>query len=797
MLRFSLPRLPSSPPASRRLAWRRCVALAALLLLLAIGLGTAAAQEGRIIDREPFDRITLNEVNESKVLLVKPVNLPNRRVPAEPKGNDKIRVHVLEDPQEYELAWQHIDKFELYEQMVLVETNRLAAEGKLDEAFEYFTFLFERYPQTEGLAEAQQTYLYLSAGAAFKQQKYDEALAIAEELLAQNATYTAGESGPPLLTVLGNIADKLIAAYVEKEDYRAARILLARLSADYKAQGEPFAVRWRTELARRAAVFRDRAQAHMEAGRFVEAYDAGAAMRTIWPEVEGGAELTAEVARRHPLVVVGVEHPALQFDARSLQNPAARRAGRLVERGLLEFTGAGPEGGEYVCPLGSVEQSVDGLELTFNLRGGAGLTGYDLSQLLLGWARPGDPDFQPAWARTLASVQVTNVNRVTANLKAPHVLPPALLQGSYAANPEIGNPGMRGNGPFYVLSRTPELTRYNANESVQPRRAGQLAEVSERLYTDPQRALIGLQRGEINVLERVFPGDVATVRADPDLAAQPLAMPTTHLLIVRDRHPYLTNRTFRRALVYGSNRDQILHQALLRGRTLPGYQLISAPFPAPTGSGSSQGYAYDQQIAPRPYEPRLALTLRMVAQNEVKSAFEKLEQKPPALEPIVLGHPADEVSRIACRALAKQWGLIGVKCKLVEFPLGQFDDPKNECDLIYVQAAMLEPVVDAGRLLGPEGIAPAGNAFIQLTLRQIERATNWQQARERFRQLHRLLHEDVTVIPLWQTFDYYAYRKSLGGLSAARVTLYDNVEAWQVSPQLAQLPAVRQTGARP
>jgi ABC-type oligopeptide transport system substrate-binding subunit len=88
-------------------------------------------------------------------------------------------------------------------------------------------------------------------------------------------------------------------------------------------------------------------------------------------------------------------------------------------------------------------------------------------------------------------------------------------------------------------------------------------------------------------------------------------------------------------------------------------------------------------------------------------------------------------------------------------------------------------VVDAARLLGPEGLSPAKSAFVQLTLRQIERAANWQEARERFRQLHRLLHEDVTVLPLFQTHDYYAYRKSWSGLDSPRATLYENIAQWR------------------
>lgn len=764
----------------------RLAAALGLLAALSLPVDWACAQATgeRIIDREPFDRLTLDKVNENKVLLLKPVPLPDRRVPAEPKLSEKLRVRLLEDDQEYEVAWQNIEKLELYEQMVLAEAIQLSIDGKFDEAYDYFVFLFDRYPQTPGLADGRQTYLYLSAGAAFRQQKYHEALGIAEELMAQNPEYK-GPNAQPLKAVLGNIADKLIEQYVAAEDYRSARTLLARLVKRYPVSEEPFAPRWRNEMIARATAKRDEARAHLDAGRFIEAYDAAAGMRAIWPDVAGGAEVAAEVFRRHPLVMVGVEHPALSFDARSLTNPAARRAGRLVERRLLEFAGPGPEGGSYSSPLGTVEQSVDGLELMFQLRTGAPLAGADLSQLLLGWARPGVEGFEPAWARTLESVAVTGITRVSARLKAPHVAPQALLQGPYEVVPFLDQPGTRGNGAFYLFSKDANLVRFNANDRSGAPRTGQLAEVGERLYTDPQRALLGLQRGEVDVLERVFPGDLPVIRGDAALAARPVTMPTTHLLLVRDKHPFLTNRTFRRALVYGSDREQILHQALMRGQQLTGFRVVSAPFPAPFASGDSQGYAYDEQITPRPYDPRLALTLRVLSQGELKSTFERQQKQAPTLTPLVLGHPADETSRIACRALAKQWDQIGIKCKLVEFPPGEFND-KGESDLIYAQIATWEPVVDAARLLGPEGAAPAKSGFVQLSLRQIERAANWQEARERFRQLHRLLHEDVSVVPLWQTYDHYAYRKSLQALDAPRVTLYENVETWQSNQPLAR-----------
>ena len=155
---------------------------------------------------------------------------------------------LLEEEQEYDVAWANIAKLELYEQMVASEIQKFAAEGKLDDAYDELAFLLTYYPNTPGLPEVRQHYLYLSSAAAFRQQKYDEALAILEELIAQNANYRAGENSPTVRERLGDIADRLIGEYVQKEDYRSARGLLARLAKQYKTENEPFSKKWRDQL---------------------------------------------------------------------------------------------------------------------------------------------------------------------------------------------------------------------------------------------------------------------------------------------------------------------------------------------------------------------------------------------------------------------------------------------------------------------------------------------------------------------------------------------------------------------
>lgn len=773
-----------------------CAACLAAFAFLAAAPAQEASEDTRLFRREPFDRITCTQALKGDIIEVEPIDFPNRRVPTTHKVGEKLRVHWY-DPEAQkvlpmDIAWTSIEKVELFEQMVLADANQLVTDGKLDEAFDYFSFLKlnPAYKEMDGLAESHQTYLYKCFAEAARAKQYDEALGIIEELYAQNPKFKLNENSRSVMDNMGVLADSLIGGYLQKEDFRSAKTLLRRLETKYNAGDEPFVKTAREKLSEVAAKHRDECKTHLDAGRFVEAFDACARMYDIWPYVEGGAELAADISTRYPLVMVGVSQPALEFDPRSLDNPAARRTGRLMERRLMEFVGRGPEGGKYTCSLGTVKRSDDGLRLTFTVGGQAlsasraPLTGYDVSRHLLDLADPASPFYQPPWARLADTVQVRSVSRVEANLRMPHILPEAFLQTSYLRDANLGQPGVKGSGPYYLLSRQKEITRFTKNEDYPLAQPGQPAEVMERFYSDPQRAILALQRGEVDVLDQVFPADIPTLASD-DIVVGRYSVPTTHFLTMQRKNPYLQHPDFRRALVYGCNRELILAKGLLKDANLPGYRTISGPFPAPVDASDALCYGYDTEIKPREYNARLAVILKSMAMKQIKSQAEKLEQKPPALVPLVLGHPNDEVSRLTCKALARQWGNIDIKTNLVEFPPGVFKDEKGECDMVYVQAATWEPAVDAARLFAPWGLNPANNTYISLELRNIENAKDWREARSALLKLHRLVHDDVTIIPLYQTFDYYAYRKSMKGLANGQATLYQNVEKWQASARFS------------
>jgi ABC-type transport system substrate-binding protein len=257
-------------------------------------------------------------------------------------------------------------------------------------------------------------------------------------------------------------------------------------------------------------------------------------------------------------------------------------------------------------------------------------------------------------------------------------------------------------------------------------------------------------------------------------------LPTVHLLVPNTTNPYLNNLTFRQALAYGIDRPLILEQLLLGGSELAGCRILSGPFPGATAQTDAVAYAYDEQIESRPYERRQAATYVILAERQIEAAAKRANQQPPKRSAFVLAHPTGEVPRIACESIAQQLASCGIEIQLRQFPPGVTDDPQRQYDLLYVEAAVWEPLVDARRLLGPDGASGSTGAHINLALRQLDAATTWTEARQRLYDLHRTVFDDVTVIPLWQIMNYFARNKSLRGVGQRPLTLYQNVEAWQL-----------------
>ena len=769
----------------RAAASRSWLLFGRVAVLVALGAGwlalaRPAAAQLPLYEQEPYDQITLNKANDNLVLKVQPLDLPGRRVPENPRRTDKLVVRLLEDPDTpYEIQWFAIEKLELFEDLILAEANKLVKAGKLAEAYDCFKYLKEKDPTLPGLDESTEDYLYEEAKTLHRDGEYEAALAVLRELYSRNP------KRPELENALGLTTGKLVEQHVAGENYLAARGLLRNLAEMFPEHA--VVNKWESDFQQLAGQLLAEARRAADAGKLRDAHMIARRLTQIWPDLPGAREFLDSIHQQYPRVVVGVSLPAVAADLGQVDDWASRRSRRLRYRTLMEFDGPGIEGGEYVSPLGKMEVRELGLRLAFQINlglrwstGEATLTGYDLSRRLLAMADSDDPAYRVEWAELLEAVSVEDVYTVHADLHRPYVQPRALLQTTVAPyGREAGSePSDPSNGPYRIDSQTDDETVYVANEGYFAARPTQPREILERCYEKGTQAIWGLQQHRIDVIDRVNPWDLDKLRGMKGAVVKPYAMPLVHCLVPNPRHPLLARRTFRRALVYGIHREAVLDR-LLGGKQEEGCQVVSGPFSPGISLDDPMGYAYDQWIEPRGYEPHMAIALARVAFSQLATAMEKQGQKLPGMPELVLAYPPHEIARLASTSIQRQLALVGISVTLRELPPGAVNRMSGDIDLLYAELAMWEPLVDARRLLGQEGISGGASPYMSLALRQLEQATDWLQVGDKLRQIHRIAHQEVAVVPLWQLTDHFAYHQSLKGVGSRPVSLYQHVEKWQ------------------
>lgn len=748
----------------------------------------APAPPKKFYEQEPFDNVILDKANDNALLKVMPLQFPERKRPPDSARVGKLKLRLFDErDDEYEVMWRNVERIELFEELVLAEANRLVnqaaefsaaarpadAERALDEAYEFFLWLLRYYPGTIGLPDGVQGYLYVNAGSLFKSGRVAEAFGVLEELYQQNPAYQHRGTTATGVAAMEAVGGRLVKGYVDRQDYRSARLLLERLEKSY---GNKLALigTWRSQLTGIAAEKRDAAQAALTQKQFRLAHDTSREMMKVWPRISGGRELILEIARQYPLVVVGVTQPASYHDPASFDNPAARRTGRLMFRTLLEFKSRGAEGGKYEFLFGTVQQSDDRRQLQLLLdpsAAAANWTGFDVARELLNLADPAGPRYDPAWASLMSNIVVQSSSQVAVNLRRPHVLPQALLQTRTAATDQAA-------ARYAVAEKTAAEQRFEpVHAGVEPKPV-----IVEHLYAEPREGVDALLKGKVDMLEFVLPNDALRLKADPAIVVGQYDFPTLHVLIPKTDHPFLGNKTFRRAVVYAINRPVILHKGLLGDTAIPGCRVISGPLPAGISGTDASAYAYDQNIAALPYDPVMAMILLKLTENQLGTIADEKKEAAPELKELRIAHPPLELPRFVCKQIQAQLELVGIKSKLVELPTGQTADPKGEFDLRYCELMIREPLVDLRRIFGTGGVAEAKSPYLQLALRQLEEAGNWKEVRDRLHELHRLMYEEANVIPLWQMVDHFAYQRGLTNVNERPVFLYDNVEQWRVIP---------------
>jgi tetratricopeptide (TPR) repeat protein len=681
---------------------------------------------------------------------------------------------------------------ELFEQMLLQKANDLLSAGKLDAAYDYFSFLEDNYPHVAGLAAASEEFLFQQARAFFGRRQYRNALGVLRELHRRNP------QRPKLDVAMGAMTEKLVEQYAATDDDPSIRALLRELAGCYPHH--PLVEKWETRLEGEAAAALADARAAERSGDLRKAAALIRRVVHVWPALQGARELAESVHQRYPRVVVGVLEPAADTSpARAgngqefLTDWAARRDARLVGRTLTEFAGAGPKGGRYSCPVGEIKVDETGrritLRLSRNLRRPAGearLSGYDVSRGLLAMADPADAAYRPDWAGILDAVAVRDVNEVEIDLSQSHLCPQAFLRTAPLSYTAFGAPRAERlplGGPYkFAGAADAEATylwnaRYFAGNATQPR------EIVQRRFSDAAAAVKSLRRGEIQALDRLNSWQVKSLSADADVVVQAYGLPRLHCLVPNARRPLTSNRTFRRALAYGINRQAVLDE-LLRGGRQPGCEVLHGPFPSVNSAENVLDYASDPELKPWPSDPRLAAALAEAGRREAAaSGRERTATVSPSPSALVLAFPPGDIPRTACEAIRRQLAALDIAVQLKELSAVPSGPIPADVDLLYVELALWEPLVDAARVLGEDGLAGGCSAPMSRALGELQRAATWDEAVARLHRIDRIAHDEVAVVPLWQLTDTFAYRKNLEGINAGTLSLYQDVEQWKLGFQ--------------
>jgi ABC-type transport system substrate-binding protein len=461
---------------------------------------------------------------------------------------------------------------------------------------------------------------------------------------------------------------------------------------------------------------------------------------------------------------------------------AAQRAGRLLGRPLIERTAGGGEAGPYRSSLVEFSRGEDAAQIQLkvlpNLRGldaGRTLAARDIARCLLAQADPSLAAYDPAWADVFAGASVPTASELLITFRLPQLRPEAWLTSPIFTG---GDPASAQRlGPYSLDGQTPEQVNFVRKPDYSLAGQAAPAEIVERTFRDGQSAIRALRRGEISAIDRVSPWDLPKLTSGGEITVEPYALPRVHLLVPSARRPLTASRTFRRALAYGIDRPGTLGRGLLDGQTIAGCEVLTGPLP--------RGAAYDETVENRPYDPGVATALARLAIEEINTTRQANGE--PALESppkLVLAHPSEPIARVACQSIARQLRLLGLAVTVRELAPGQAAE--DDVDLLYAEAAMREPIVDAWRLLGPGGTTGDCSPTMLAALRGLQTAADDQAANDKLKEIHRLAAAELPVIPLWQLVDHLAYHTSVKGIGQRPLGLYDNVEQWQAEFRIPQ-----------
>lgn len=748
-------------------------------------VGQDAEVKASLLEQEPYDLIKLDEVNGGVEIKIKPLKTPL------PDPVPSTGVLVFESPDlsddRLQVPHNNIVSYRSFQQLLQIEANQYIRAKEYGKAFGNLIYIYDNGGQDDPqLNRRIQNLLFRDGAENYLAKNFELALAIFEDIYARDKDFETGTSKTPIELIL-ECHDRNIAANFEAGRYRQVFAATESLAARYGEGAGPAVEKWRSRLlaesdrmlseARKIASEGDGKRAHLTARK----------ANSIWPGRPESLQLFQEILRKFPIVFVGVSQTSSNANPLSLDDWGARRIGRLTERSVVEFTGPGDDGGSYEFLNGKLEQLDDNgflfrfeIEPTQTRYAVPPINAYELSRRMLERGSIHTEDYDIPFARIVDTIEIENENSILVKLKRAFIKPEALFQFRYDAQQDV-----RGNGAYQFAETNNEVTMFAANPDYQSKPDAQRPEIIEWRFPSASQAATALIAGEIDVVDRIHLADLNRLEKNAGIEVESYIVPTVHMLVPNVRNEFMEDRVFRNGLLQGINRELILREVICGGKEVSGCELISGPFPIGTEENDQVSYAYNLSVGLQPFNGRLAMVLARVVYEKSLNQMVKKGIENPKLEfpTLTLAHPVDEVAALACSNIQRMWEAMGLTVVLRPLEVGVVRPPDDEWDFLYYQMSMEEPLTNAELLFGRNGIVKNVSAPVEQNMQKLGYADSWQNAARTLRRIHRQVVNDVTIIPLWQIQEYFAYRENLKGLGRLPVHLYQDVGNWLIVAQ--------------
>ena len=761
---------------------------------------------------EPFDRITLfnEDVHDIDAVRIPPgtkfENEPDEYIgtPGLPPLRDTVRqslyrIRLQNNGREYYVYGRSVIAILLYENMLLEKARALVGAGKLDEAYEYLRTIEDRKPDWPGLVESK---------IAFHREESEKAALAGEwplafSALAQERRLQARRDAPQaaegalapidadLKRRIDQVADRWTEVAVGQRRFAEGRKVVARL--EDLVPDSSVAANWRRKLADQAA------RSAAESDRLRQANNPRAAL--------AAAQQAASIVPNSPVVRaalerqyqgygelrVAVDHlPGYRFGL-SGWTVADWRCNDLINIPLVRSEGGASNDRFASRVIDAFEQSNINKRVTLSIREGLRWSGdgkpvtvVDVHRLLVESTRPDSPMYHPALALTLIGSRPELPSRLIVDFDRPQVQPQAWFQtpfvrtGPRVAAVEATSDAVpdviptaspfdlyRHLGPYRLALRAADRVSFVANEAFLEPGKPSIGQLTEIRYPTPSHQLQALRRAEVDLVASVPPRLRELATEIEGVRLIPAPEPSVHVLQFDFNRRELRNRALRRLIGYAIDRS-----AVFAAIGLP-VDAVNRPITGPLPYGS---FGYDASIEPRPFDRGLAKALLFGLRKKIK-----------AIPPLTLAHTGDATSLVACRAIVADLSAIGLTVNLVDVDHDSVLDPVT-ADLCYRQYVVSDPVFDLITLLYRDNpsLNRHGTPWLRQLMVELTQTPNLSAARDLLPQLHRALHDDVAILPLWQWVDHAAARAVVRLPTEEPTRPYRGIIDWTVRPSYPQ-----------